>query len=144
MKKILIVAIAAIALAACNNQKSKTDEKVAQVVGKTSVEDAPKVKFEKEIFDFGAINEGEKVSYDFKFENTGKTPLVITNATATCGCTVPDYPTQPIKPGEQGVIKVIFNSAGKNGMQDKVVTITSNALPEAAQLHLVGEVKAKK
>jgi hypothetical protein len=77
-------------------------------------------------------------------KNVGKTPLIITDATATCGCTVPEYPKTPIKPGEEGTITVVFNSIGKTGMQDKVVTIKSNANPEAESLHLVGEIKQKK
>jgi hypothetical protein len=143
MKKILIVILAVVFLAACK-QKSKTDDNVAQITSGTAVKDAPKVVFEKEIFDFGVIQQGEKVHFEFKFKNEGKTPLIITNATATCGCTQPEYPTTPVKPGEEGNIKVTFDSSGKSGMQDKIVTLTTNASPEAAKLHLVGEVKEKK
>ncbi|MFD0940797.1 DUF1573 domain-containing protein [Pedobacter boryungensis] len=148
MKKIIAIALVVIAFAACKQSKSqKVEEKaMAAKSGAPAVlaEDAPKVKFEKEIYDFGVIKQGEKVHYEFKFTNTGKTPLIITNATATCGCTVPEYPEAPVKPGEEGMIKVIFDSTGKMGMQDKVVTITSNANPEANKLHLVGEVKEAK
>ena len=146
MKKVLFFVLAAFLLTACNQKnKSKTDDQVSTAVGKeVSAEDAPKIKFEKLIYDFGVIKEGERVQYDFKFKNEGKTPLIISNAVATCGCTVPEPPTEPIKPGESAVIKVIFDSSGKNGMQDKQVTITSNANPEAEKLHLVGEVKVKK
>jgi len=147
MKNLFIIAFAVIAFTACK-QKSKLDEKVAAAANTSAAPvaeaDAPKVKFEKEIFDFGVITQGEKVQFDFKFKNTGKTPLIITDATATCGCTVPEYPKTPVKPGEEGVIKVVFDSAGKIGMQDKQVTIFSNANPEADKLHLVGEVKEKK
>ena len=147
MKKLLISALAVILLAACTNNESKTDEKVAGAVSGGSgvlAADAPKVKFEQEIYDFGVITDGDKVTFAFKFKNEGKTPLIISNATATCGCTNPEYPKTPIKPGESGTVKVTFDSTGKSGMQDKVVTISSNANPEAKQLHLVGEVKAKK
>ena len=143
MKRILIVALAIFTLSACK-QKSKTDDKVAAETNGVLAADAPKVEFEKEIYDFGVIQQGEKVRYEFKFKNTGKTPLIITNATATCGCTEPEYPTSPVKPGEEGTIKVAFDSSGKLGMQDKVVTLTSNANPEMEKLHLVGEVKEKK
>lgn len=147
MKKILIIACAVITLAACNRSKSDTIEQKAEATASgtpgVTAEDAPKVKFEEEIFDFKQITQGEKVHYEFKFKNEGKTPLIITNATATCGCTVPEYPSEPVKPGEEGVIKVVFDSHGKMGMQDKVVTVTSNANPEMPKLHLVGEVKAK-
>ncbi|MNL78127.1 hypothetical protein D3C87_2044480 [compost metagenome] len=67
--------------------------------------------------------------------------MIILNATATCGCTVPEIPKEPIKPGEEGEIKVVFDSNGKIGMQDKVITVTSNAQPHIASLHLTGEVK---
>jgi hypothetical protein len=143
MNKIVCIALIALAFTACT-QKSKTDEKVAENLEATVPSaDAPKFKFEKAIYDFGVIKQGESVKYNFKFVNEGKTPLIITNATATCGCTIPDSPTEPIKPGESGEIKVVFNSAGKEGMQDKIITITSNASPEAEKLHLVGEVKLK-
>lgn len=149
MKRLFIMACAVIAFTACNRSKSATIEQKAEAMATTSgtpgvtAEDAPKVKFQEEIFDFKQITQGEKVQYEFKFKNEGKTPLIITNATATCGCTVPEYPSEPVKPGEEGTIKVVFNSEGKMGMQDKVVTITSNANPEMPKLHLVGEVKAK-
>ncbi len=146
MKKVCILALAAICFTACNQANTKTNESTdspSTNVPAVLAEDAPKMIFDKETFEFGAIVQGEKVQHDFKFKNTGKTPLIISNATATCGCTVPEYPTLPLKPGEEGVIKVVFNSQGKMGMQDKVVTITSNANPKAHQLHLIGEVKEK-
>lgn len=141
--------LVALTFTACKQSSSdKVEEKLSTVSSGNSVgvliEDAPKFKFEKEIFDFGVIQEGESVKTSFKFKNTGKTPLIITDATATCGCTQPEYPKTPIKPGEEGIITVVFNSLGKVGMQDKVVTITSNANPAAEGLHLVGEVKEKK
>ena len=149
MKKLVVIMLAAFAFTACNQSSAdKLDEKLDTVtVANNSgvlLEDAAKFEFEKEIFDFGVIQEGESVKTTFKFKNVGKTPLIIKDATATCGCTVPEYPTTPIKPGEEGTITVVFNSLGKLGMQDKVVTLVSNANPEIASLHLVGEVKEKK
>lgn len=145
MKKLGIVLFAVIVFAACTQDKAKTvADKAEQAAPSASAEDAPKVKFEKEIYDFGTIEQGEKVSYEFKFTNTGKSPLIITDATATCGCTVPDYPKTPILPGEGGTIKVVFDSTGKLGMQDKQVTLVSNADPAPEKLHLVGEIKEKK
>jgi hypothetical protein len=123
----------------------KTDAALDKKLGNPTVAaaDAPKIKFEKLIYDFGVIKAGEKVQYVFKFKNEGKTPLIITNATATCGCTEPEYPAEPIKPGAEGTIKVTFDSTGKEGMQDKQITLTTNANPESEKLHLVGEVKVK-
>lgn len=149
MKRLLVTLLVAFAFTACKQSATdKVEEKLATVSDTNTsgvlIEDAPKFKFEKEIFDFGVIQEGESVQTSFKFKNVGKTPLIITDATATCGCTVPEYPKTPIKPGEEGTITVVFNSIGKTGMQDKVVTIKSNANPEAESLHLVGEIKQKK
>lgn len=144
MKKLILILSVAIIFSACNSSDSSTAV-VLDSTGKViSAKDAPVIKFEEEIYDFGVITDGESVKYEFKFKNVGKTPLIISNATATCGCTVPEYPTKPIKPGEEGRIKVIFNSQGKVGIQDKVVSIISNANPYLATVHIVGEVKAKK
>jgi hypothetical protein len=85
-----------------------------------------KMTFETEEHDFGTIQQGDKVSYDFKFKNTGEADLVIAQAKGSCGCTVPDYPKTPIKVGESGNIKVSFNSNGKHGETSKTVTIMCN------------------
>ncbi len=102
--------------------------------------DAPVMKFDKDIHDFGKIKSGDKVTYDFKFTNTGKSPLIITDAVATCGCTKPVWPNTPIKPGESAAINVTFNSAGKMGLQDKMITITANTNPAQNKVHLIGEI----
>ena len=91
-----------------------------------STEPKPEMVFEETSFSFGDIHQGDKVVHIFKFKNKGKAPLVISNATATCGCTIPEYPKEPVAPGRKGEIKVEFNSAGKMGQQNKVVTITHN------------------
>jgi hypothetical protein len=94
----------------------------------------PVMQFESSAHDFGKINAGDKVSYDFKFTNTGTGDLVIANAVGSCGCTVPEYPKEPLAPGKSGVMKVTFNSAGKSGMQQKTVTITTNTKAQKEQL----------
>lgn len=86
----------------------------------------PNMEFEKTEHDFGMINQGDKVTYVFKFKNTGEADLLISKAKGSCGCTVPEYPKEPIKPGESGELKVSFNSAGKRGKQTKNVTLTTN------------------
>jgi len=152
MKRIFILAIAALSFAACRNANNQTGETATTVsvgndtskTAKIAPADAPVIVFERDIFDFGKIEQGEKVKHDFKLKNTGKSPLIVSNATATCGCTVPQVPGEPILPGKEGVISVVFNSEGKMGMQDKVVTVTSNANPTVTTVHLVGEVLAKK
>lgn len=87
----------------------------------------PEMTFVEKEFDFGDIKQGDKVDHTFNFKNTGEADLIITNAQASCGCTIPDYPKDtPIKPGESGKIKVTFNSAGKSGPTMKTITITCN------------------
>lgn len=99
--------------------------------------------FTEQEFNFGTIKQNDLVNHEFVFTNTGKEPLVITEAHGSCGCTVPLWPKEPIKKGEKGTIKVTFNSAGKMGMQDKTVTITSNAKTSPVILHLKGTVLSK-
>lgn len=87
----------------------------------------PKVNFEKMEHDFGKIFSGEKVTYSFSFTNTGDGPLIIVNTRSGCGCTVGDYPREPIQPGGQARIKVSFNSAGRRGFQSESVRVVTNA-----------------
>lgn len=84
-------------------------------------------------YDFGDINQGDKVSYTFEFKNTGNAPLIISNARASCGCTVPQWPKEPVAPGETSKIDVVFNSAGKRGRQTKSITITTNITEKPQQ-----------
>lgn len=86
----------------------------------------PEFTFTENEYDFGTINQGDKVSHDFTFTNTGKADLKIKEARGSCGCTVPEYPKSSIKPGEKGIIKVSFNSTGKSGINTKSVILTSN------------------
>ena len=143
MKRIFVCILTAVAFTACQQTKSTTEETTVTEKTTTVVPsaDAPVISFEHGMYNFGTITQGDKVNYAFKFKNTGKTPLIITDAIATCGCTIPEKPKDPVKPGESGVIKVVFNSTGKLGMQDKVVTISSNGNPATTEVHLIGEVK---
>lgn len=145
MKKIILSIVAIVILSACNNETKKGTAFGADGVNsasstETDPANAAAFKFEKDSYDFGQITEGEKVSYDFSFTNVGENPLIITDAQATCGCTVPDYPRKPIAPGEKGKISVVFSSAGKSGMQNKIVSITANTVPTKTELHLIGDV----
>lgn len=99
-------------------------------------------KFENLEYNYGTIKQGDKVEYTFNFTNTGKEPLIITSAQGSCGCTVPEWPKEPIKKGEAGKIHVTFNSAGKMGLQDKTVTINSNAKTNPVVLHIKGNIEA--
>ena len=101
----------------------------------------PVMTFEVTEYNFGTIKQGDKVEREYKFKNTGKEPLIINEAHGSCGCTVPDWPHEPIKPNGSGVIKVTFNSAGKMGAQDKTVTLTYDT-DKTIVLHLKGTVEA--
>ncbi len=141
MKKLFLALIMVGALTACHQTTTTT----ATTAGTANAANLPVIKFDKEIFDFGKINQGDKVSYEFKFTNTGKSPLIIKNAVASCGCTIPEWrPKTPILPGNKGVIFVTFNSAGKSGLQDKLITVTANTNPAQSMVHLIGEVLTKK
>ncbi len=100
----------------------------------------PNIKFEQIRYDFGEITQGDTVDYKFKFSNEGKSPLVIKNAKATCGCTQPSYPFMPIEPGETGFIGVKYVSVGKEGAQKPLITVTTNASKEPIALMLNGMV----
>ncbi|MBC8984716.1 DUF1573 domain-containing protein [Pedobacter sp. N36a] len=151
MKRILLIAIAAMTFASCQNTAKTAGASteagttsLAEGTDPVAAADAAVMTFENENYNFGKIAPGEKVHYSYKFTNTGKSPLIISNAASTCGCTVPEIPKEPILPGASASINVVFDSAGKFGMQDKVVTVTSNANPTVAELHLTGEIKENK
>ena len=91
-------------------------------------------------FKFGKIKEGEKVTHDFEFTNTGSKPLLITNCKASCGCTVPEWSKEPISAGKTGKIHVVFDSEHKAGTQVKSITVTANTEPSRTVIALVGEV----
>ena len=99
------------------------------------------IKFEKTSHNFGTFQESEKVTCTFKFTNTGDNLLVIHQAIASCGCTVPQYPKEPIKPGESGEIVVTYNGAGKfPGHFRKSITIRTNAKKEIIRLYVEGDM----
>lgn len=101
---------------------------------------AANISFKENSFDFGTLEEGEKVEHVFKFTNTSENPLTISNARGSCGCTVPEWPREPIAPGESGEIKVKFDSKGKKGKQSKTVTITANTIPANTMLTINSDV----
>ena len=100
------------------------------------------IAFTETTIDFGTVKEGEVVTKSFEFTNNGKAPLVISDAKASCGCTVPEYPRSPIQPGEKGTIVAKFDSAKRPGSQLKNITITANTNPNQTVLTLKGEVIA--
>ncbi len=100
----------------------------------------PAITFEEMEFNFDDINQGDRVEHIFNFENTGDAPLIITNVQTTCGCTATNWEREPILPGKKSSIKVKFNSAGKEGRQNKVITIISNSVAPLNQIKITTNV----
>jgi hypothetical protein len=101
----------------------------------------PTMDFRDTVHDFGTMRDGETSSYEFEFTNSGKTPLIISNASGSCGCTVADYPREPIQPGQGGTMKVMFNSTDKIGHQEKSISISTNSKRGIHMLYIKADVK---
>lgn len=136
----LAIAVATFSFAQAQTAQQPAAKPVVNIAADDK--NAPDFKFEVEEYNYGTIKQGETVNYEFKFTNTGKEPLIISNAAGSCGCTVPVWPKEPIGKGQSSTIKVTFNSTGKMGMQDKTVTLTSNAKSGSKVLHIKGNVEA--
>ena len=113
-----------------NNPKS-----AEQPSGKEAV-----ITFDKMEHEFGKILQGEVVTYSFHFTNTGNAPLLITNVNTSCGCTVGDFPREPIKPGQDGFIKATYDSKGHHGFQSRALTVSANTNPSATTLRFKADV----
>lgn len=103
----------------------------------------PVMSFEKTEHDFGTINEGQKVTYTYKFKNTGEAPLIIQSAQPSCGCTVPEWSKDPIPVGGEGFVKAEFDSNGKPNIQNKTITVTANTWPKTTTLRFKAMVTPK-
>lgn len=135
MKKVLFLALSLTAAAyTAQAQAAKPANAVEKVAG-------PAITFEESKYDFGSVAQGGVVDHVFKFKNTGTQPLIISNIGVSCGCTTPEWTKEPVAPGKSGTIAAHFNSAGKMGMQNKVLTIESNATGGNVTVAIVGEVK---
>ncbi len=146
MKRILVFLLPLWLMAACGNNANNNDIDVDLISNPNSAagfDDAapmPKIVFDCNNHDFGRLSEGESVSYSFHFRNQGNADLVISGCSASCGCTVADYPHNRIAPGEEGYVVVTFNSHGKEGQQFQEVTVHSNTQPAATRLTIVSQV----
>ena len=150
MKNIWIVILSLVLAASCGDMAKKvndvehlstdlvTNSKTAEVGAQEQA--MPSFSFEKEDHDFGILIDGEKVAYSFRFTNSGDAPLIISNAKGSCGCTVPNYPKEPIAPGATGSIDVTFDSKGRSGKQSKAVTLTANTNPNTKVIRIHSEV----
>jgi len=165
MKAILILALSVVVVFSCTDKRMENSLKnlekrvatlekksgiatvnpVAEPVDNTPTDPSksPVIVFENTEYDFGNVLEGDVVEYTFKFKNVGAMPLIISQATATCGCTVPEWPKDPIPAGKEGVISVKFNTTNRTNMQTKYVNITANTKPEVTKLKISGMVTPK-
>ena len=151
-KSITLALFATLALSSCKKEVEVTIPETAneQPVTPTTLEETPKVvdlnakyatmEFPNLEFDFGNITQEAPVHTVFKFTNTGEADLVISNAKGSCGCTVPEYPKEPIAPGATGEIKVSFNPKGRAGSQFKTVTLTTNTQKGTENLNIKANV----
>ena len=168
MKTFLGIAVVAV-MASCNNSDlesriTKLEGKIAALEGKggtvasssptisaatPAANAAPEEKpdgplpafsFSEELHDFGTIKDGDVVEHVFTFTNNGQAPLIISDAKGSCGCTVPEWPKEPIAVGGTGELKVKFNSKNKPGIQNKTVTITANTWPTTQRLRIKANV----
>jgi hypothetical protein len=143
MKTFTIIAASLILLTSCKEESkdiSTNDVMNTQSAEGKSNSSLPDIKFEEETHDFGRITQGEKVSYAFKFKNTGGANLIISSANGSCGCTVPEYPKKPIAPGEEATVNVVFASEGKSGMVEKSVTLVTNCEPSTKIIYIKANI----
>ncbi|TDL99334.1 MAG: DUF1573 domain-containing protein [Flavobacteriaceae bacterium] len=116
----------ALAIAETSEDQAINGQATAEAQNPANVQDLPIMTFQENFFDFGDVKKGQHVEHVFSFTNTGKTPLIIKDAKGTCGCTVPEFPKEPIAPGAKGSIKVKFDSSNFIGKTDKAVNIQTN------------------
>lgn len=147
----LFVVIIVFAFMGCNNASQNNNQITSDIIknpatasGKEHKGDLPEIKFNKEQHDFGLILQGEKVSYIFKYKNIGNADLIITNASASCGCTVPKFSSEPIPPGGEGEIEAIFDSSNRTGKQIKTITVWTNCQPNQTKLQITSEIVVPK
>lgn len=148
----VILSLSVLSLSACQNkssEQSQSTDVASEQVNNPATADNPNavvseyavMSFKTKDHDFGDIIENQKVETTYEFVNTGKVDLLINDCKAACGCTVPDWPKTPIKPGGAGVIKVVFDSAGKSGMNTKIVTVVANIQEGTTELKFTANVR---
>jgi hypothetical protein len=123
-------------ICSCSHEKSVEP---GQNGGVTSNEYG-EIRFDKTDHDLGTIVQGETVGYNFAFSNIGEGSLVILNASASCGCTVPQFSKEPVPPGGSGMVEVVFDSSGRMGQQSKTITIKTNGTPPVVNLTIRADI----
>ena len=151
VKNIILVLICIIMFFSCDDAAKKVEPQKKRlstdlvknnqtISGKEFTIKQPIVEILESEYDFGEIKQGDKVTHDYKIKNIGNSDLLISSAKGSCGCTVPEWPKEPIKPGEEASIKVTFDSKGKEGKQSKRVTLMTNAIPNVKILTIKGNI----
>ncbi len=144
MKKIFVLALSFILVFGIFSCRKKGELPPTAKLEAELLKDTTEVTFiDSTTFSFDTIKEGDKIHHAFLLKNTGTKNLLIANAFGSCGCTVPEFPKDPVKPGDTATIKVTFNSTGKHDEQHKTVTLVCNTVKRNEMLYIVGFVKAK-
>ena len=133
-------------LVACNDGKTADGQLSGDLVtiSKSADGDSEKqavITFDKTEHNFGTLLQGEVVTYSFHFTNTGNVPLIISNVTTSCGCTIAEFSREPIAPGKDGFIKATYDSKGHHDFQSRAITVSANTMPAQTVLHMKGTVK---
>jgi hypothetical protein len=140
--RIISVSIAllltAISILSCSpGSNPKNDE-----IKKEVIDGVPEITFDTLFYDFGNLIEGEKVAFTFKYKNTGTADLLIFDVYSTCGCTIPSFSKEPVSPGKEGKIEVLFDSANRSGLQNKTITLKLNTPEGEKSLWIKANVKS--
>jgi len=142
--RLLIILSGIIILSSCNSDSGKLPADVVHnpitASGEADMNELPALEFVETLHDFGTVIEGETVTYSFKFENTGGSNLLISSVSASCGCTATKYTKEPVKPGDDGVVTVTFNSHRRRGFQNKTITVSANTQPNKVVLRIKAKV----
>jgi len=139
----VIVLAAFIMASACSEEKENSTDTSMLASDSIATKALTSIAFVDTVHEFGTINEGEKVSYTFKYKNTGDNPLILEDVRPSCGCTLPEWTKDPIAPGAEGLIKVVYNSEGRPGEFHKTITVIANTSAEVVLLKIQGKVTPK-
>ncbi|HLT88957.1 MAG TPA: DUF1573 domain-containing protein [Sphingobacterium sp.] len=139
--KSFFICIVLAMLVSCGNSENKNEQSTDTLANEAAK--GGKIEFEESVFDFGEVKEGEVIEHVYTYTNTGTAPVILSQVSASCGCTTPSYTQTPVLPGKSGEVKVSFDSNGQVGKQQKIVTIVSNADERVTTIQLKGEVLPK-
>ncbi len=127
----ILFAVFSITVIGCKNNSANNSSEDQNLKNKEKAK-TTSMEFKSKFHDFGEVEQGEIISYTYKFKNTGDNDLIINRATASCGCTVPKWTKEPIAPGDSGMLEATFNTHGRRGKQVKTITVYAN-IPDGAR-----------